>query len=134
MDLANLKPTSDTVEVTLVHPNTFEPLTNDDDGSEMTITLYAPHSKEYKRIQHEQTNRHLKKVQKNKGKIDFTSEELEASDIEVLSKATVDWNITFGEEKPKLTYEKAKEVYEEVFWIRDQVKEGFEEALNFTTG
>ena len=51
MDLKNLTPTSDTVDVTIVHPTTLEPLTNDD-KSEMTITMYAPHSKEYKAAVH----------------------------------------------------------------------------------
>jgi hypothetical protein len=46
MDLMDLKPKSDTIEVILKHPNTLEPLTNDD-GSEMTVTVHAQHSKEY---------------------------------------------------------------------------------------
>jgi len=44
MDLMNLKPTSDTVEVKLVHPNTGDQLKNDD-KTDMTITVYASHSK-----------------------------------------------------------------------------------------
>ena len=44
MDLINLKPTSDTVEVTLNHPNTGDALLNDD-GTPMVIVLHANHSK-----------------------------------------------------------------------------------------
>ena len=49
---------SDTLDVVLVHPSTLEPLLNDD-KSEMTITMYAPHSKEYKAAVHIQTNKRL---------------------------------------------------------------------------
>ncbi len=70
MDLMNLKPTSDTVEVKLVHPNTGDQLKNDD-KTDMTITVYASHSKEYKSAMHEQTNKRLKAMQSGKNK-DFT--------------------------------------------------------------
>jgi hypothetical protein len=38
MDLMNLIPTTDAIEVVIKHPSTFEPLLNDD-GTEMTITV-----------------------------------------------------------------------------------------------
>ena len=79
MDLKNLTPTSDTVDVTIVHPTTLEPLTNDD-KSEMTITMYAPHSKEYKGILHHQTNKRLKQAQ-GKKKVDITAESIEEATI-----------------------------------------------------
>ena len=41
-DLNDLVPTSDTIDVVLKHPTTGEILTNDDDGSQMTVTVYAP--------------------------------------------------------------------------------------------
>jgi hypothetical protein len=34
MDLMDLKPTSDTVDVLLKHPTTFEPLTNEDGSND----------------------------------------------------------------------------------------------------
>jgi len=41
MDLKNLTPTSDTIEVILVHPNTLEPLMNEGTKKrEMSITLH----------------------------------------------------------------------------------------------
>ena len=130
MDLANLKPTKDTVEVEILHPQTFEPLTNED-GSEMTITVLAPHSKEYKALLHEQTNKRLKQAQKTK-RIDITSEEVEDATVDLLAKGTVAWDITYGGEKPKLTFGKAKEIYTEVFWIRAQIEEAVANSLDFT--
>jgi hypothetical protein len=131
MDLMNLKPTSDTVEVTLVHPNTGDTLKNDD-KSDMTITVYANHSKEHKAAMHEQTNKRLKTMQSGKKKVEFKSEELEEATLTLLSKVTADWNITYGGEKPKLTVAKAKSLYDEVFWIKDQIEEALADSLDFT--
>jgi dGTP triphosphohydrolase len=130
MDLMDLKPTSDTVDVLLKHPTTFEPLTNED-GSNMVITVYAPHSKDYKSAMHEQTNKRLKQSQAKK-KVEFTSEDLEDSTLSLLANVTKSWKITYGGVKPQLTIPKAKEVYAEVFWIKDQIEEAVADSLDFT--
>ena len=130
MDLMNLKPTSDTVEVTLKHPNTGVVLKNDD-KTPMTITVYASHSKEHKAVMHEQTNKRLKAMQGGK-KQEFTAQDIEEATLTLLSKITSEWNITYGGENPKLSVAKAKEIYDEVFWIKDQVEEALAESLDFT--
>ena len=130
MDLINLKPTSDTVEVALVHPNTGAALKNDD-KTPMTITVYASHSKEHKAVLHEQTNKRLKAMQSGK-KQDFTAQDIEEATLTLLSKITADWNITYGGEKPKLSVAKAKDIYEEVFWIKDQIEGALADSLDFT--
>ena len=130
MDLMNLKPTSETVEVKLVHPNTGDNLKNDD-KTDMTITVYASHSKEHKAAMHEQTNKRLKAMQGSK-KADFKSEEIEEATLALLSKVTASWDITYGGEKPKLTVSKAKELYNEVFWIKEQIEEALADSLDFT--
>ena len=130
MDLINLKPTSETVEVALLHPNTGEPLKNDDD-TDMTITVYASHSKEHKAAMHEQTNKRLKVMQSGK-KQEITAQDMEEAGLVLLSKITADWNITYGGDKPKLTVAKAREIYEGVFWIKDQIEEALANSLDFT--
>tara|TARA_R110000868_G_scaffold161766_1_gene392637 strand:- start:1237 stop:1635 length:399 start_codon:yes stop_codon:yes gene_type:complete len=130
MDLINLKPTSDTVEVTLNHPNTGDALLNDD-GTPMVIVLHATHSKEYKKIMHEQTNKRIKAMQGGK-KSEITAQDIEEASLTQLSKATASWDITYGGEKPKLSITKAKEIYDEVFWIRDQLEGALAESLDFT--
>jgi hypothetical protein len=129
MDLIDLTPKSDEIVVTLKHPSTGEVLKNDD-KSDMTITVYAPHSKEYKKVLHEMTNKRLKKMQ-SKGNKDITAEELEEVSLDSLAKTTKEWNITFNSEKPKLSLVKAREIYEKVFWIKAQIEEASEEALGF---
>ncbi len=132
MDLKDLTPKSDTIEVEIKHPITGEALKNDDD-TPMTITLHATHSKEYKSVMHEQTNRRLKAASAT-GKVDITSEELEENTLEVLAKATKSWNLTFGGEKPELTVDAAKKLYTEVFWIKDQLDEGVSNSVGFMMG
>jgi hypothetical protein len=132
MDLKDLTPKSDTIEVEIKHPITGEALKNDDD-TPMTITLHATHSKEYKSVMHEQTNRRLKAASST-GKVEITSEELEENTLEVLSKATKSWNLTFGGEKPELTLDTAKKLYTEVFWIKDQLDEGVSNSVGFMMG
>jgi len=129
MDLLDLTPKSDEIVVVIKHPATGDTLQNND-GTDMTITICAPHSKDYKKVLHEITNKRLKKMQ-SKGKNDVTAEELEEGSLEVLAKTTRAWNITYDGESPKLTVTKAKEVYERVFWIRSQIEGAIEDSLDF---
>ena len=129
MDLKDLTPNLDDVVVEIKHPTTGDVLKNDD-GTDMTITILAPHSKEYKKAQHEQISKRLKKAQKSKSQ-DVDYSDIEEATLEVLSKTTKAWDITYGGEKPKLTSAKAKDLYEEVFWIRNQLEEVVTDSLDF---
>ena len=129
MDLKDLTPNLDDVVVEIKHPTTGDVLKNDDDTN-MTITILAPHSKEYKKAQHEQISKRLKKAQKSKSQ-DVDYSDIEEATLEVLAKTTKAWDITYGGEKPKLTVAKAKDLYEEVFWIRNQIEEVVTDTLDF---
>ena len=129
MDLKDLTPNLDDVVVEIKHPTTGDVLKNDDDTN-MTITILAPHSKEYKKAQHEQISKRLKKAQKSKSQ-DVDYSDIEEATLEVLAKTTKAWDITYGGEKPKLTVVKARELYEEVFWIRNQIEEVVTDSLDF---
>ena len=133
MDLLKLVPTTDTIDVVLMHPATFEPLLNED-GTEITITVYAPHSKEYKAAVHEQTNLRLKQMQKGgrKGNSSITAEELETASIKMLAKTTEGWNVTFDGSKPKFTISAAQDLYERVFWVKDQIEDSISDNEVFT--
>ena len=132
MDLKDLTPKSDVVVVELKHPATFEPLLNDDD-SPMTITLYAPHTKEHKTVLWAVTDERLREAAKT-GKIEVKAEDLEEQSIESLSKTTKEWNITFDGERPSLSYDTAKQIYTEVFWIRDQLDSALSSYMDFLKG
>jgi len=128
-DLLDLTPKSDEVVIEVKHPTTEEVLKNDD-GSNMTITVHATHSKEYKKVVHEIANKRIKVAKKNKS-TDFTIEELEESALETVIKITKSWNITYDGSMPKLTEAKAREVYEKVFWIAPQIEVGLQSSLDF---
>jgi len=130
-DLSALKPTKETVEIILEHPGTGEVLMNDD-GSEMTITVHAPWTKAYRSAGFKHANERLRKRKGDKEDFNFTFEELEEAGIDLLADVTVDWDITFGGEKPKFTVAKAKEVYSEIFWIKGQLEGAINEAGDFT--
>ncbi len=129
MDLKDFTPKSDEVEVTVMNPVNGEPLTNED-GSNMVIVLHAPHSKPYKEAMYEQTNKRLK-VAQSSGGMDLTAQDLEEASLELLSKSTKSWNITYDEKKPKLTADKARSIYEELFWLKPQLEEAINNAEVF---
>jgi hypothetical protein len=129
MDLLDLKPKADTIEVILNHPVTLEPIAKED-GTEMSITVYAPHSKVYKEALHEQINRRLQKAQKSK-KFSLTSEEAEQSALEVLSRVTKEWDIVLGGKTPKLDFQSAVDLYRDYPWIKDQVEEALNDTASF---
>ena len=128
MDLSDLKPKSDSIVVELVHPVTQEPLA--DKKCPMTITVYGPYSKHYKDAIHEQTNKRIAKSQKTK-KVSFTSEEVEAYGLELLSKVTKEWNILLGGKCPELSVGSATEIYTDFPWIREQVEEAINDTASF---
>jgi hypothetical protein len=129
MDLSNFKPKSDLVKVFLKDSDgNFIPK---DEKTNMSITLHAMHTSEYKQVMHDLANKRLAKAQKAK-KMNVTSEEIEADSIERLARITHSWDILNDKKVPALTYDNAKSVYMEYPWIMDQLAEGLEESNSFT--
>ena len=128
-DLFNMIPTDDTIVVTIKHPVTEEVLTKDD-GKEMTITVYAPHSSTYKATIHEQTNKRIQKASKGK-KISFTAEELENTSLELLAKTTKDWSIQLNGKSPKYSVGEAMDLYAKLPWLKQQVMDAQEDFSAF---
>lgn len=129
MDLSKLIPTDDTIVVTVKHPITDEALTKDD-GKEMTITVYAPHSAQYKQVVHEQTNKRIQKAAKGK-KLTFTAEDIEQTTLDLLAKTTKDWNIQLNGKSPKFTVAEAVDLYAKLPWLKQQVQDAQEDYSAF---
>ena len=132
MDIANFIPTTDTVDIELKKDSTTDEVMTNEDGSPMVITMYLPHSKVYKDVRHEQTNRRIARSQQRK-KQPVTAQEIEAETIELLVKTTAGWNITYKGEQPKFSEELAAEIYNRAPFITDQIFEGVAEAQDFTS-
>ena len=129
MDLKDFTPKSDEIVVTIKHPVTKEPLLNDD-GTPMTITLFAQHSKDYKKVQRQLISERLKEAQAS-GSTELDYEKLEDAAMDLMVKTTKAWDITFDGKKPKLTEAKARQIYDEVFWIKAQIEEAVADSLDF---
>jgi hypothetical protein len=120
MDLSKLIPKDDTLTITIKHPVTEEPLLKDD-GKEMTLTVYLPHSPQYKSVVHEQTQKRLHKMAKGKKGSTFTADDLEQMSSDLLIKTTKDWNIQVDGKSPKFSEATARDLYDKLPWLRDQV-------------
>ena len=130
MDISAFIPTVDTVDVELKNPVNMEVMTNAD-GSPMTITMYLPHSKQYKEVRHAQTNKRIQESQKKNRKT-ITAEEIENETLDLLVKTTAGWNITYKDKQPKFSEDVAREIYELAAFIPEQLFEGVAEAEVFT--
>ena len=131
MDISNFIPTVDTVDVEIKSPVDQSVMKNED-GTPMTITMYLPHSKEYKAVRHDQTNRRIQASQK-KGGNKVTAQEIEAETIELLVKTTAGWDVTYkGKHLKEFDPKVAKEMYELATFISEQLFEGVAEAEVFT--
>ena len=129
-DLSNFIPTSDTITVLLKNPTTDEYIKKDD-GTEMSITVYATHSKEYKAAMHEQTNKRIAKAQKLKKNMTFSAEDIETATIEILAKTTKDWDVQFNKKSLKFSVAEAISLYEKLPFVREQVAEAQEDYTSF---
>jgi len=130
MGLNDIGKVKETTDVELMHPATGETLLNDD-GTPMTITVHGPYSSTYKSVSHNQQNKRLMKAQRTGGKLNLTAEELEASSLELLVKCTEGWALTLDKKPEDFSQDKARQVYMEHPWVREQVDAVFGDTRAF---
>ena len=126
MDLNDLYPKQDTIEVVLVYKD--KTLTNED-GSKMTVEVYLPHTKVSKQVAYTQQNTLMRK---REAKEEILAEDWVDLGLERLAGITKSWNITLGGEQPKFSKKKAKEVYEKFEFIPELIQEALEKDEDFT--
>jgi hypothetical protein len=125
MDLNDFLPKSDTTEVILVHPKTQEPLLNDD-GSEMTIEVWLPHSKHSKDIRYSQADELIAE-----GKKGLKTAESERLQLTILAKSVKAWDITLKGQQPEVSFDVAYQIFDDFAFIRRQVEEAIDKAEAF---
>jgi hypothetical protein len=130
MDLKDLKPVKNTIDVTLEHPATGDVLLNED-GTPMVISLFAPYSKEYKELMYKRADERIKKAS-SEGKEEFSAKLVDEATTSILAESTSSWSITYDKKQPRLTPAKALEVYTELFWIRPQLEKAINDDEVFT--
>lgn len=132
MDIANIGSSADTAVISIYHPNTGQTLTNDD-GSEMTVTVYGAESSAYRNVAREQQDRRMARIAKT-GKSVLTSAELEANQLELVVKAVKDWTITLNGETPEVSPKSVEDVLTKYTWLRAQIEDGITNSANFLKG
>jgi len=130
MGLNDIGKVKETTDVELLHPATGEVLLNDD-GKPMTITVHGPYSSTYKAVSHAQQNKRLMKAQRTGGKLNLSAEEIEASSLDLLVKCTESWNLTLDKKPEEFSQDKARQVYLEHPWVREQVDAVFGDTRAF---
>lgn len=134
MNIFDLKPTSDEIVVTLKDPRNFEETLKNSDGTDMTWTLFAPHTKEHKEAMYTQTDARIKKMSED-GKVEvtkFTARDLDEAALELYVSTTKSLNIDIDETGKKATVKQVRKLLEELFWIKLQLDEGLETFEVFT--
>ena len=129
-DLMNFKPKTDTTEVILKHPTTGEAILKDD-GTEMSITVYGSHTRQYKDAIHSQSDARMERAAKEKnGNLKLKSKDIETFSIDLAVAVTKSWDIVLGGKTPPL--KEAKNIYMDFPWIRAQVLEAVDSFEVFT--
>ena len=129
MDLNALIPADDTLVVEIKNPITGDVLLKDD-GKPMTITIYGQHSAAYKTVLHEQADKRIQKMSKQK-KQTISSADVEAATLDLLSKTTKDWSIQLDGKAPKFSEAAARDLYIKLPWLRVQLIEAQEDLTGF---
>jgi len=129
MDIGNYT-SSDVAKLILRDPVSFEVL--EQDGEEMWIELHGADSQEFNKFMHE-IRRELILTERTRAKngmpdeFDYT----ERQTIEMLAKMTVNWRIFWKGEFPAFSPERAKELYTEHRWLREQADRFVHNRINF---
>lgn len=116
---------SDTGNIEIVHPVTGEDLIAED-GTNMSVTVYSPHSKEFRAAKDAMLDSQIG----TKGIKKLSSAQMERAKITMLKAITVSFNgVDFGD--GPLEISKAVQEYKTHGWFRDQVDTGAGDNANF---
>lgn len=122
-DLRNFIPETDFLEVAL---ETSKGKLTNPDGTPMTITMYAPYSKQFKENQYAIVDEAIKN-----GLDNSSAKDLSERTVKTIAKNISSWNITLDGKKPKLTYVKAKEVIETVPFVQPLLEKALGNSEGF---
>ena len=128
-DLKNLIP-AETHTFSIVHPTTGEVLKNDK-GKEMTITVHSPFSDVYRNVTHEQAKKRISQSASKGAKKEMTPQDWFDFSVDTMAEITAGWSIQFNKENLEFTPEKAKEIYKQIPWLLDLVREKQENLSSF---
>jgi hypothetical protein len=123
MDISKLVNSEDLFTLNLTAPESDEPLG-------IRFMIRSVESDAVKRVSRQHADKFLSSPKKK-----LTSSKLEAEFLDKAAAAIASWDWgdhSWKDEKPELTFEKAREVVEEAPFIYDQVTRASEDRANFT--
>lgn len=123
MDLNDLFPTSDEVQVQIKHPKTGDVIG--------TVVLYATHTKEFKEVQYKYIDTALARRAKMKEDYVPSAKETDESRTSQLAEITKAWDFKQDGKAVKLSVDKAVEVYGKLPFVRNQLETALEESEDF---
>jgi hypothetical protein len=123
MDLKDLIPDDTPIVVELKHPSTGEPLG-------MTITVASRYSEVYEDYLYTKVQERIDRGEAEDKKMSL--KELQEENRKMCATLTLDWTIKFDGKKPKLTTDKALEIYSKLKWITPQIEEALAAKEDFT--
>lgn len=131
MDLDDLKPATEARALTLLHPTTGVEMTHD--GKPVTLMIQGPQAPDMLAVDRAVQNKRLKTAQRT-GRINITSEEIEAETIEKLATSITGWaNLQQGGRELVYSHVMARKLMTDYPWMRNQVDQFFRDEGNFLT-
>ena len=129
-NLKKYKPSSDQV-VTMLKDEEGKELMNED-GTQMSITRYLPHTKEYKKVRYDQQEMMMSSVPSGE-ELNLSYFDMSELSIELMANTIKEWDITWGDtdEKPDYTPELAEEVLSLCEFFIPQLREAEEKSMDF---
>lgn len=138
MDLANFKAV-DTFVVELSNPNNPDDKLMNPDGSRMTVTVYGPESKEFRREKYVSRREIVKKFAgmdetERKSKLAEIDEfeQVDTASLKFIASMIKEWNITSDGKKVPCTDKNKLKILEEHTWIREDLDFAINNRANFT--
>lgn len=129
----SVDPDNQKADMTLLHPGTGEPLT-DEQGNNATLTLYGPDSSVLKTFHRKRLNQQSKKGFK-KGSYSFSAEEVDQIRVDRCVAAIASWqNIGFEGKELECTPENKEMLLESAPWMIEQVYDFIDDRANFMKG
>lgn len=129
MNLDSVGKSKDESTVYIKHPATGKIIQNDD-KSEMSITLYGEYSQTYQDTFYERTQARIQKSRET-GETSMSYQDMEEESFEVTVRCTKDWNLTDSDGPVELTEENVRRIYKEYPWVYQQARVHMENSSNF---
>jgi hypothetical protein len=130
MDLASLEPKAGAT-ITLRHPVTGEPVTDESDGKPVTIDIVGIDSPQFQARRRSIANKRLTTSGNRRAKL--TAEDIEDEGIATLAACVTGWsaNLEFDGKPLDFSRSNARLLLTRLVWVREQLDEAMADRANF---